>query len=81
VHNDNLDLLTYLGRIERPLRSERVWKKIHYFIFLTRQNRLDPKIQKHTAGWFSLDLEELSTIPEQNEVIASTVNLLKRNGL
>jgi len=26
VHDDNLDLLTYLGRLERPSRSEHVWK-------------------------------------------------------
>ncbi len=80
VYEDNLDLLNYLGRIERPSRSKRIWKKIHYFVFLTRQNKLQPRTEKHTADWFSLDLEDLSTVPEQNEVIASTISLLKKSG-
>lgn len=80
VAGGNLDFLSYLGRIERPSRSHNVWKEVHYFVFLSRQNKLDPDSEKHTARWFSLNSEELSSVPEQTEVISSTMELLKNNG-
>ncbi|MFB6226092.1 MAG: NUDIX domain-containing protein [Candidatus Paceibacteria bacterium] len=81
IESSELEPVHYLGRIERPSRTHNVWKEVHYFVFLTRQKNLEPHRQKHTARWFELEPEDLSMVPEQNEVIHSTINLLDKNGL
>ncbi|MBF2000399.1 MAG: NUDIX domain-containing protein [Synechococcales cyanobacterium C42_A2020_086] len=67
----DLQLLADLGRRERLSFSKRSWKKVHYFLFQTRQIQPNPSRQEPDSElhWFPLD--ELPDLfwPEQKALI------------
>lgn len=76
----NLELIKYLGKKERNSRTTGVWKVVHYYLFVAQNEILIPEAadKDHIAKWIEIRGQDISPIPEQNEVITQSVAFINK---
>jgi len=69
----DLQLITYLGDRQRLSFNKKVWITVHYFLFITRQEKGDPTDREHiyTCNWFPLEALPEMLWPEQRQLLES----------
>jgi ADP-ribose pyrophosphatase YjhB (NUDIX family) len=67
----DLDLIEYLGKRERLNITKTKWNTMHYFLFMTKQKKVNSlnDSERHGAKWFRVDALPKMVWPEQKRLI------------
>ena len=79
---NDLILISKLGKKERLTFEKNEWRKTHYFLFVSNQEKGQPNLQQgeedYVLEWFDLDKLPSFFWPEQRELVKENLEKIKK---